>query len=126
MKAISYWATTTILILGMLSGGMAELLRRREVVEGMVHLGYPLYFISILGFWKVLAGVALLAPRFLRLKEWAYAGIFFNMTGAVASHAVCGDSMGHLLAPGIFALLAVASWALRQQNRTVKALMGAA
>ena len=64
MKAISYWATTAILALGLLSGGKAELLRRREVVEGMVHLGYPLYFITILGFWKVLAGVALLAPRF--------------------------------------------------------------
>jgi uncharacterized membrane protein YphA (DoxX/SURF4 family) len=126
MKTISYWATTAILALGTLSGGMAELVRRREVVEGMVHLGYPLYFVTILGFWKVLAGVALLAPGFPRLKEWTYAGIFFNMTGAVASHAVCGDSLGHLLAPGIFAVLAVASWALRPQNRTATALMDAA
>src|SRR5262249_5282711 len=114
-----------ILVLGVLSGGVAELVRRPEVVEGMVRLGYPLYFISILGFWKVAASIALLAPGFPRLKEWAYAGIFFNMTGAVVSHAVCGDSLGHLMAPGFFAVLVVASWALRPQSRTMEALMPA-
>ena len=120
IKAISYWAATAILVLGLLSGGAAELARRREIVEGMVHLGYPLYFITILGFWKVLGGIALLAPRFPRLKEWAYAGIFFDMSGAVVSHTVRGDSVSHLIAPGVFAALAVASWALRPPSRTVE------
>jgi hypothetical protein len=57
-----------------------------------VHLGYPLYFVTILGFWKVLGAMALLAPRFPRLKEWAYAGTFFEMTGAAASHAMSGNA----------------------------------
>jgi uncharacterized membrane protein YphA (DoxX/SURF4 family) len=121
-KAIGYWTTTAMLAFALLSGGAAELARRADNVEGMLHLGYPLYFITIIGFWKVLGGIALLAPRFPRLKEWAYAGAFFNMTGAVASHAVCGDSVGHLIAPGFIALLTVASWALRPQSRIVGVL----
>ena len=60
----------------------------RNNVEGIVHLGYPLYFITIIGFWKVLGAITLLAPGFPRLKEWAYAGIFFDLTGAAASCAI--------------------------------------
>lgn len=124
-KVIGYWVTTAMLAFALLSGGAAELAHRRETVEGMVHLGYSLYFISIIGFWKVLGGIALLVPRFPRLKEWAYAGAFFNMTGALASHAVSGDSVGHLIAPGFFAVLAVASWALRPKSRTLGVLFPA-
>ena len=122
-KVIAYWATTAIVAFALLSGGAAELAHRRETVEGMVHLGYPLYFIMIIGFWKVLGGIALFAPRFPRLKEWAYAGTFLNMTGAVASHAAYGDSVSHLIAPGLFAVLAVASWALRPQSRALGVLL---
>ena len=77
MKMIGYWTTTIIIAFILLSGGVAELVRQKDTVEGMVHLGYPVYFVSILGVWKVLGAVALLAPRFPRLKEWAYAGVFF-------------------------------------------------
>jgi hypothetical protein len=118
-KVIAYWATTAFLVFAILSGGVAELARRRENVEGMVHLGYPLYFITIIGFWKVLGAIVLLAPSFPRLKEWAYAGIFFNMTGAAASHAVCGDAAWHVIVTLSFAVLTVASWALRPQSRTL-------
>jgi len=96
-KVIGYWVTTAFLAFAILSGGAAELARRRENVEGLVHLGYPLYFVAILGLWKVLAGIALLVPRFPWLKEWAYAGIFFNMTDAALSHAVCGDVAWHVM-----------------------------
>ncbi len=116
-KPIAYWATTAILAVAVLSGGLAELVRRTDNVEGMVHLGYPLYFVTIIGFWKVLGGLALLAPRFPRLKEWAYAGIFFNMTGAFVSHVALGDGAGHLIATGVLAGLTVVSWALRPQSR---------
>jgi len=75
--------------------------------------------LTILGFWKVLGAIALFTPRFPRLKEWAYAGTFFELTGAVASHAVCGDSVGRFIWPGFFAVCAVASWALRPQSRTL-------
>lgn len=118
-QVIGYWTTTTILALVLLAGGAAQLAQRPENGEGMAHLGYPLYFLTILGFWKVLGAIALLAPRLPRLKEWAYAGAFFELTGAVASQAVCGDSVGRLIWPGFFAVRAVASWALRPQNRTL-------
>jgi uncharacterized membrane protein len=116
-KAIVYWATTIILALAMFSGGVAELVRQRDTVAGMVHLGYPLYFITIIGCWKVLGTIALLVPRFPRVKEWAYAGIFFNMTGAAISHAACGDAAWHVIVTLAFAVLAIASWALRPSTR---------
>jgi uncharacterized membrane protein YphA (DoxX/SURF4 family) len=124
-KTIGYWTTTAIIAFVLLSGGAAELTHRRETVEGMTHLGYPLYFTAILGFWKLLGGIALLVPRFPRLKEWAYAGAFFDFTGAVASHAARGDDAAHLLWPLLFAALTVASWALRPQSRTLGVLFPA-
>jgi uncharacterized membrane protein YphA (DoxX/SURF4 family) len=117
--------TTAIVAFVLLSGGAAELAHRPETLEGMAHLGYPLYFTLILGFWKVLGGIALLAPRFPRLKEWAYAGAFFDLTGASVSHAARGDDPGHLLWPLVFAILVVASWALRPESRTLGALFPA-
>ena len=116
-KLIAYWVTTGLLALAMISGGLGEVLRRPENIEGIVRLGYPVYFIVLIGVWKVLGTIAILAPRFPRLKEWAYAGIFFNMTGAFVSHAVWGDAPWHLVATGVIALLTVASWALRPATR---------
>ena len=116
IKPIGYWATTAFLAFAVVSGGAAELAHRRDNVEGLVHLGYPVYFATIIGLWKVLGGLTVLAPRFPRLKEWAYAGIFFNMTGAAASHAASGDAAWHVIVTGSLAVLAVASWALRRQT----------
>src|SRR5262249_54050811 len=124
-KTIGYWTTTALLVLGVVSGGAAELARSPGTIEGIVRLGYPAYLATILGIWKVLGTVALLAPRFPLLKEWAYAGIFFNMTGAAISHAVCGDAAWHVLVTLGFAALAVASWALRPPSRTLGALLPA-
>ena len=125
MKTIGYWTTTAIIAFVLLSGGAAELAHRRETIEGMAHLGYPLYFTMILGFWKLLGGIALLAPRFPRLKEWAYAGAFFDLTGAAASHAARWDGTAHLIWPLVFAALVVVSWALRPQSRTLGTLFPA-
>lgn len=125
MKAMSYWTTTGILALALLAGGGAELARYQPTVEGIVHLGYPVYFVMIIGTWKVLGGVALLAPQFPRLKEWAYAGVFFNMTGAAVSHAVCRDAAWDIIVTLGFAVLAVASWATRPPSRTVEGLFSA-
>ena len=94
----------------------------------MVLLGYPVYFIMIIGYWKVLGGIALLVPRLPRLKEWAYAGIFFNMTGAAVSHAVSGDYgiyAFHLIVTLFLAIVTLASWALRPQSRTLGVLFPA-
>ncbi len=96
--------------------------------EAMVLLGYPLYFFHILGFWKVLGAIAILVPRFPRLKEWAYAGIFFDLTGAAASCVAVGGSgpyAFHVLAPLVLAALAIASWALRPASRIIGILIPA-
>ena len=116
-RLIAYWIITVTLALALLSGGFAGLIQRPENVEFLTHMGYPVYFGLIIGFWKVLGGVAILSPGFPRLKEWAYAGIFFNMTGAATSHVFAGDAVWHVVVPAAFALLAVASWALRPSSR---------
>ncbi len=92
-KSVSYWITTGFLAFAVGSGGVAQALHMPQNVEGTVHiLGYPTYFLTILGIWKVLGAIAIVVPRYPRLKEWAYAGIFFDLTGAAASHAAVGDS----------------------------------
>ena len=118
-KAIAYWMTTGMIVLAMFSGGVAELAHRPETINGMIQLGYPVYFVMILGFWKLLGSVALVIPRFPTLKEWAYAGIFFNMTGAAVSHLVCHDAAWHVGVTLGLAALAVASSELRPPSRTL-------
>jgi hypothetical protein len=116
---IIYWVATTLLSLGMLSGGFAQIFRVKENVDGLVHLGFPLYLMSILGVWKLLGVMAILIPGFPLLKEWAYAGFFFAMSGAVISHIASGDSFAYYLAPFLFAILTVLSWYFRPADRTI-------
>src|SRR5580700_7539280 len=127
-KRIAYW-TTTVLVAFFMSGGVAQIAQFRTNPHGTVPvLGYPMYFFAILGFWKVLGAIAILAPRFPRLKEWAYAGIFFDLTGAVASVAavgVYGAYAFHVLAPLILTGVTVASWALRPETRVIGVLFPA-
>jgi hypothetical protein len=89
------------------------------VLDIITHLGYPPYLLTILGFWKLLGGVVLFAPGLPRLKEWAYAGIFFELTGAAASWVLHGDSAREMITPSILAVLAIVSWALRPPSRTL-------
>ena len=129
-KSIAYWTTTILVALPIGSGGVGQLAQFHANPHGVVPiLGYPMYFFGILGFWKVLGAIAILVPRFPRLKEWAYAGIFFDLTGAVASVAavgVYGAYAFHILAPLILAGVTAASWALRPQSRTIGVLFPAA
>lgn len=127
-KIIAYWITTALVASFIGSGGVVQMAFERGNVDGKVLLGYPLYFFHILGFWKVLGAIAILVPRFPRLKEWAYAGIFFDLTGAAASCAAVGGYgvyAFHILAPLFLAVLAVASWALRPESRTIGILIPA-
>jgi hypothetical protein len=119
-QTIGYWVTTGIIAALFLFGGVTDLSRSAQVVEGMNHLGYPAYFISLLGVWKLLGAVAIVAPRFPLLKEWAYAGMFFDMSGAAVSHASSGDPLGRVLFPVILLAVLVASWALRPSSRRLQ------
>ena len=115
-QTIAYRVTTGILVLCMM-GGIFELLSVRITIDNMMKLGYPAYIIPFLGLGKVLAVVAILWPGFPRLKEWAYAGIFFNMTGATVSHIAHEDGSAIVLLTMTIAALTLASWALRPQGR---------
>ena len=121
-KLVLYWTITILLASELLVGGMWDLTHYHYVLAIVTRLGYPAYVLSILGFWKVLAGVAILVPRLPMLKEWAYAGVFFEMTGALASHVAHGDSAVNLIAPAIFAAITVASRALRPADRRSAAI----
>jgi uncharacterized membrane protein YphA (DoxX/SURF4 family) len=94
-------------------------MRPPQVIEGFSHLGYPVYFAAILGVWKVLGAITIVAPRFPRLKEWAYAGIAFDLSGAALSSAAVGDGAGNVIAPLVLLAIVVASWALRPESRVL-------
>lgn len=118
-KLIWYWIITVILSFCIFTGGLFQALQVKGVVEGFKPLGYPIYFISIIGIWKMLGVIAILAPNFKLLKEWAYAGIFFTMTGAVVSHVASNDIHAQIIAPIMLAIFTVLSWYLRPANRKI-------
>lgn len=125
-KTIGYWVTTALVALAFLAGGAGDLSRGPDMLAGMAHLGYPAYLLVLLGVWKMLGGVVLLAPGLPTLKEWAYAGIVFDLTGASFSHAASGDGAKEILIPLVIGALAMASWALRPAGRTHRVLGGEA
>lgn len=114
---ILYWIATIWLALGMLSTGIVQLLQIKEEVDMMTHLGYPLYFLTLLGIWKILGVIAVLLPKFPILKEWAYAGFFFSMSGAMYSHLAVGDPAAEVFGPSLLLVLTSVSWYLRPTNR---------
>jgi hypothetical protein len=119
IKAV-YWVTTLAVAAVMLLGGVMDTLRAAPVVETMNHLGYPAYVASILGVWKLLGGFAILAPGLPRVKEWAYAGIAFDLTGAAISHGAAGDPTAKVVVPLVLLGLAIVSWALRPTSRRLE------
>jgi uncharacterized membrane protein YphA (DoxX/SURF4 family) len=128
-KLVVYWTMTVLVAFFIGGGGMAQIAQYLAKPHGVVPaLGYPMYFFAILGVWKVLGAIAILVPRFPRLKEWAYAGIFFDLTGAAASCAAVGGygAYGfHVIAPLVITGFCVTSWALRPQSRLVGVLLPA-
>ncbi|MGH3321642.1 MAG: DoxX family protein [Streptosporangiaceae bacterium] len=116
-RTVAYWGATVLVVGELLLGGVWDILLTPGGRETMTQLGYPAYFAVIMGVWKVPGAAALLAPRFPRLKEWAYAGAIFTYTGAAASHLAVGQGAATVVLPLIFVVLAAASWALRPPNR---------
>jgi len=114
---IIYWVATLWLALGMFSTGLVQFIKMKEETDLMRHLGYPLYFLTLLGVWKILGVIAILIPKFPLLKEWAYAGFFFAMSGAVFSHLACRDSLTEIFGPILLIILTIISWYYRPVER---------
>jgi len=112
-----YWIATIWLSLGMASTGIVQLIKMKEEADMMLHLGYPLYFLTIIGVWKILGVVAVLIPKFPLVKEWAYAGFIFVMSGAVFSHLAAGDGAKEFFGPILLLILTVISWYFRPLDR---------
>ncbi|AKF10088.1 DoxX family protein [Sandaracinus amylolyticus] len=121
LRPIAYWISTALLALALGAGGVLDLTRAPEVMTGLERLGYPAYLATLLGAWKLAGVAALLAPGLGRLKEWAYAGIAFDLTGAAFSHVASGDAPG-AVAPIALFVIAAASWALRPASRLARPL----
>src|SRR4051794_14136054 len=120
-RAVAYWICTGLTVFFFVPGGLAYAFGVPDVVGGVIDLGFPLYFIQLLGVWKVLGGLAVLAPGLPRVKEWAYAGMLFDLTGAAVANATMGAAIGaqwwHVPAPLMVAVVLLASWALRPASR---------
>ena len=116
-RKIAYWFFTLWLSLGMASTGIVQLIKPTEEVEKITHLGYPVYFLTILGIWKLLGVLAVLAPKMPLLKEWAYAGFFFAMSGAAISHIALHDPVTEILPSLLLLTLTIISWYLRPESR---------
>ncbi len=122
---IIYWIATIWLSLGMVSTGAVQLFKGKEGAGGVdviTHLGYPVYMITLLGIWKILGAIAVLIPKFPLLKEWAYAGFFFTMSGAIFSHIVSGSSAVEIAPALLLLILTFASWYFRPADRKIVAL----
>lgn len=119
-KAIVYWLCSALVAFSFVSGGAVYWMRVPDAIEGVTRLGYPLHFILLLGFWKVLGGIVVLLPGFALAKEWAYAGMMFDLTGAAVAHVAMQSGAGHVASPLGLALLVIASWALRPDSRRLK------
>jgi hypothetical protein len=119
-KKIIYWIATIWLALGFVSTGAVQLFKAKEGqggVDMIAHLGYPAYILTILGIWKILGVVVVLIPKFPLLKEWAYAGFFFAMSGAIFSHIAVGDPLNEMLPALLLLILTMVSWYFRPANR---------
>lgn len=117
VRTIAYWTFTIPVAWEMAAGSLWDLFQIEYVRVILTHLRYPLYMNPMLGLWKLGGAAAVIAPRFPRLKEWAYAGFFFNYYGAVASHVLVGDGPGQWTPPLMFLVFTIASWAVRPADR---------
>ncbi len=119
---IIYWVATIWLALGMVSTAAVQLLKMKEGqggVNSITHLGYPTYFLTLIGIWKLLGAAAVLIPKSALVKEWAYAGFFFAMTGAIFSHVAVGDSIKEIFPSLLLFVLTIVSWYFRPADRKI-------
>lgn len=116
---IIYWIATAWLALGMLSTGIVQLIQEETEVARMLELGYQPYLLPLLGICKMLGLIVIFIPRYPLLKEWAYAGFFFMMMGAIYSHIAHGDPATDSFGPGLLIVLTAVSWYFRPAERRI-------
>lgn len=116
---IIYWVATTLLCAGMTGSGISQILHLNDMNELTAKVGYPLYFMYIIGVWKLLGVIAILIPKFPLLKEWAYVGFFFLLTGAFVSHIFMGDIDNAIFGPLFQTIFVIVSWYFRPANRKI-------
>jgi len=119
---IVYWVSTVLLSMAMLQSGIIQLFKIEAAlydVTTIPKLGYPIYFLTILGVWKILGVITILIPKFSLLKEWAYAGFFFTLSGAAVSHIAVGDNSSEWGISLFLLILTIASWYFRPDNRKI-------
>lgn len=119
-KLYIYWIATGLLSFGMLGSGISQILHLEDMMKIMSPLGYPSFFLTIIGVWKVLAVITILLPGFKLLKEWAYAGLFFVMTGAFMSQLAVGHGFGELVGPFFQTIFIILSWYYRPSDRKLE------
>ncbi|MGE5942941.1 MAG: DoxX family protein [Flavobacteriales bacterium] len=118
-KKIIYWIVTIFLSIAMVAGGVQQMLQIGGYNDIIKQLGYPQYLLSILGVWKLLGVIAILIPKFPLLKEWAYAGFFFAMSGAFTSHLAVGQPFTEAIPSLILLLVIILSWYFRPESRKI-------
>jgi hypothetical protein len=124
-RTIAYWIVTGLVVFAFAAGGLMDVMRTPQMLAAMAHLGYPAYVAVLLGVWKLAGAAAIAAPRLQLLKEWAYAGMFFDLSGAAVSHGVSGDPASAVATPLIVLALVVVSWWLRPASRRLVSFAGA-
>lgn len=116
---IIYWVFTLWMSLGMVSTAIVQLMKNKDEIANFTTLGYPRYLMTIIGIWKILGVIAVLIPKLPLLKEWAYAGFFFVMSGAVISHLIVGDPIGKTFPAVLLLILVIISWYFRPADRKI-------
>jgi hypothetical protein len=117
INRIIYWVSTLWLALGMTATAIVQLMKNEKEVANITSIGFPVYFLALIGVWKILGVIALLVPKFPVLKEWVYAGFFFAMSGAIFAHMAVGHGMSELFGPSLLLVLTIVSWYCRPANR---------
>ncbi|MDQ0064662.1 DoxX family protein [Chryseobacterium lathyri] len=118
-KKIIYWIFTIWMALGMVSTAIVQLMKNEDELKNFTNLGYPAYLMMIIGVWKILGVIAILIPKRPLLKEWAYAGFFFVMSGALISHIIVGDTFGRTFPALLLLILVIISWYFRPADRKI-------
>lgn len=116
---IIYWIFTIWMSLGMVSTAIVQLMKNKDELANFTNLGYPAYLMTIIGVWKILGVIAVLIPKRPLLKEWAYAGFFFVMSGALISHIIIGDTIGRTLPALLLLVLVLISWYFRPASKKI-------